>query len=300
MALNSDRIQDNIGKLRKIYKNPAKLRTPKRVHHLRTRTRRIEALLPAAHLDSGRNARRLLRELRPARKRAGKVRDMDVLTAHLLELKVDRNGERDCQVQLLEHLGSERYRQGKKLEREVRKHRADVRARLRRLSREIQSATESNTRSNAGTRAPRTNAAAAALELANELSDPKTLSRTNLHPYRKKVKQLRYVLKSAQGNPDEKFTDALDACKDAIGEWHDWEELIAIANEVLDHGRGCKLIEQLKTVARQKFETALGVTNEMRSRFVPGQRFGKSAKKPASARPVLQVASALARRTLAS
>ncbi len=301
MALDRERIQNNIEKLRKIFKNPAKLRAPKRVHDLRTRTRRIEALLPAAQFDTGRNGKRLLRELRPIHKRAGKVRDMDVLTAHLLELGVDRDSEGDCQVQLLEHLGEKRYRQGKKLEREVRKRRANIRARLKSLSRDIHSATEPRDGKNTDSdRKPRVNAAASALDLASELSGPKTLGRTNLHPYRLKVKQLRYVLKSAEGSSDREFVDALGASKDAIGEWHDWEELVAIANDALDHGR-CKLIGRLKIVAGEKFEAALETTNQMRAKFVLGRGARKSVKRPFSVkRPELQAANDLARAKLAS
>lgn len=302
MALDSDRIQNNVQKLRKIFKNPAELRMPKRVHDLRTRTRRIEALLPAAQFHIGRNGRRLLRTLRPIRKRAGKVRDMDVLTSLLLELDLDRDSERDCKVQLLEHLGNERYRHGRKLEREVRKNRTNVRARLKRLSIDIQSETEPNHDNNGdNARGPRVNLAAAALELANKLSGPKALSRANLHPYRLKVRELRYILKSAEQNADKEFVDALSACKNAIGEWHDWEELLAIASEVLDHGRGCKLIAQLNSISREKFEKALKTTNEMRSKFVPGHRARRSARKPFSTKqPGLQAANDLARAQLAS
>jgi CHAD domain-containing protein len=302
MALDSGRIQNNIRKLRKIFKDPVTLRTPKRVHDLRTRTRRIEALLPAAQFASGRNAKRLLRALRRIRKRAGKVRNMDVLTSHLLELDVDRDREGNCAVQLIESLGEERYRQGKKLERKVRKRRAEIRERLKRLAGDLQSATAPNGGGNTdNAREPRVNAAASALELASALSEPKMLSRTNLHPYRLKVKQLRYVLKSAKGNTHAEFIDALGACKDAIGEWHDWEELAAIAGDVLDHGRECKLIAQLKIVARDKFGAALEVTNQMRAKFVPGHRAGKSARKPLPLKqPALQFANALARGKLAS
>lgn len=305
MALDSGRIQNNIRKLRKIFKSPAKLKAPKRVHDLRTRTRRVEALLPAIDLDSSRNAKRLLRDLRPIRKRAGKLRDMDVLTAHLLELDVDRDNEGDCVVQLLEHLGQERHRQGKRLEREVRKRRADVRARLKRLSRDIASATQPNRnrkhhRPDAAA-GPRVNASATAMELASELSDPKTLGPANLHPYRLKVKELRYILKAAEGNADPQFVQALGACKDAIGDWHDWQTLAAIATGVLDHGRACKLIEQLKGVTRRKFATALAMTNEMRSKFVTRQHNRPSAEKPIAVRqPGLEAANALAQRKLAS
>ncbi len=186
MALDSRRIQKNFRKLRNIFKNSAKLRSPQPVHDLRTRTRRVEALLRNAGIDRGRGAKHLLGDLRPIRKKAGDVRDMDVLTSHLLELNIDRAGEGDCEVQLLEHLGEERHRLGKKLQRAVRKNRAGVRKRLKHPSDHIQSMIAphaSNTH-----RKRRVEAAASVLELVSGLSEPKTLNRTNLHPYRRELK----------------------------------------------------------------------------------------------------------------
>jgi len=73
----------------------------------------------------------------------------------------------------------------------------------------------------------------------------------------------------------------------------------------LDHGRGCKLIEQLKHVAGEKFDAALGPTNEMRGKFVKGSRQQPSTRpspnQPLAVKPPgLEVANALARRKLAS
>ena len=60
------------------------------------------------------------------------------------------------------------------------------------------------------------------------------------------------------------FVDRLGQVKDAIGEWHDWEALVAIGGDVLDHGRNCRLMKSLKNTAVAKFETALRLSETMR------------------------------------
>jgi CHAD domain-containing protein len=87
-----------------------------------------------------------------------------------------------------------------------------------------------------------------------------------LHLYRLKVKQLRYVLELAPDHP--KFVADLGEAKDAIGEWHDWEELIAIANEVLDHGSNCMLMRKLKETADSKFAFAHRVAENLRRNYL--------------------------------
>src|SRR6266403_1290528 len=113
MSLDPQRIQKTVSKLRKLVTKAPKRPTPDQVHDLRTHTRRFEAAVQALRLDSKRNERRLLRGLARVRKRAGKVRDMDVLTGHSTSLHVDK--DQDCLIQLVEHLGSARYRHAKKL-----------------------------------------------------------------------------------------------------------------------------------------------------------------------------------------
>jgi len=72
-------------------------------------------------------------------------------------------------------------------------------------------------------------AMATALKLSGELATPATLSRRTLHPYRLKVKDLRNVLKMATDADRSGFVTRLGEIKDAIGERHDWETLMAIA-----------------------------------------------------------------------
>ena len=56
---------------------------------------------------------RMLRELGRLRKRAGKVRDMDVLTGFALTARTE--GEQDCLVQLIERLGAARAKHARRL-----------------------------------------------------------------------------------------------------------------------------------------------------------------------------------------
>jgi CHAD domain-containing protein len=103
--------------------------------------------------------------------------------------------------------------------------------------------------------------------LSNELAAPATLNRKNLHAYRLKIKELRYVLEMADDRGYRDFIDKLSSVKDAIGEWHDWEELIAITEDVLDHKANCRLLREVKAITVHKYENALSLTNKMRERL---------------------------------
>src|SRR5204863_9647563 len=99
--------QTAVCQLRKLLKNPPSQPTPEQINSLSTHTRRFESTLDALGHDSKRNERRALRDLGRLRGRAGKIRDMDVLTAHAVTVHPDQ--EQDCLVRLLEHLGAECY-----------------------------------------------------------------------------------------------------------------------------------------------------------------------------------------------
>jgi CHAD domain-containing protein len=97
---------------------------------------------------------------------------------------------------------------------------------------------------------------------------PHRLNRQNLHPYRLRVKQLQNVLRLGEGSNDREFLKALGRVKDAIGEWHDWEELQAIAVKVLNHGTKCEMIRQIRNACAEKYDTALSEAQKMRRRYM--------------------------------
>src|SRR5262245_29882922 len=136
MALDADHIRQSTKKLRKLLKALPNQPGPEQVHHLRTHVRRLEAGLEALGIDSRHNERRLLRTLARLRKCAGKIRDRDVLTGHASTVHLA--GEQDCLVQLLEHLGAERYRYARKMREVNQKQAPELRRRLERTANRLE------------------------------------------------------------------------------------------------------------------------------------------------------------------
>jgi CHAD domain-containing protein len=271
MALDPNRVYKPVKKLRKMVKRIRKQPLPEQVHDLRTNTRRLEATMTALSLDSRRNARKLLKDLSRIRKRAGKVRDMDVLTA--CAATIDAGEEQDCKVQLLEHLGAERRKLAKNLHTTVAKNAQPVRRRLKQFSDEIDRFLCLDEDHACDPAKASAQAAAAALALSSELATtPARLGRQNLHPYRLKVKELRNVLRMAKGDANKKSVETLGTVKGLIGEWHDWEELLATAQPVLDHGSNCRIIRELKKIANDKYEQALAAAKNMRRKYLRKDR----------------------------
>jgi CHAD domain-containing protein len=124
-------------------------------------------------------------------------------------------------------------------------------------------------------------AAGSAVTLAVQLAEPRRLDKRNLHPYRLKVKELRNVLEMAS-NPKTGFVDDLSKVKDAIGEWHDWEELVSIAEKKLDHGNRCGLVAELKRIAGQKYDHALALAQELRQTYLQNSDSRKKSSSTAS------------------
>src|ERR1700675_3376514 len=115
---------------RNLVKLSSELR-PQNVHGIRTGTRRLQILLGELSPKLNRNQKKLLKLLGRLRKRAGKVRDLDVQSAALRSLKVPREPRR--KTQLVNQLIELRAQQEKKLRKAVDK--ASVREIRKRLKR---------------------------------------------------------------------------------------------------------------------------------------------------------------------
>ena len=130
MSFAADQIRKQPRKLGKTVRKLPIDTGAKRVHDLRTRTRRMEAMLQALHLDSRKNERRLLKAVKPVRKKAGKVRDMDVLTGFALSTRLDN--EKPFLVRLLEHLGTQRGKHARILQKIANARVPEIKKRLKR------------------------------------------------------------------------------------------------------------------------------------------------------------------------
>jgi CHAD domain-containing protein len=93
----------------------------------------------------------------------------------------------------------------------------------------------------------------------------------NLHDFRVKVKELRYVLQLADdGNGH--FMKALDKVKGQIGTWHDWQQLHTIAKEVLDGQDHQAAIGAIAEIENDKFDQALKSAQALRRRYLNAQQ----------------------------
>lgn len=267
MPLDSKRAHKPIRKLRKLLKRMPKEPTAEQVHDLRTNTRRFEATVAALKLNKGRKRRRMLKDLAGVRKKAGKVRDMDVLTGYTAALG-DSRDEENCRIQLLEFLGAKREIQAKKLHVTVAKRAKKTREALKKISAKLEAVLCENGDNGCDKSVAPSKATASALKFESDLVNPKRLNRSNLHSYRLKVKQLQNVLRLAENEAGREFVDTLGSVKDAIGEWHDWEELLAIAKDVLDHGNNCALLRTVKQNCELKYGSAMAEAEKMRKSYL--------------------------------
>lgn len=236
------------------------------IHDFRMNSRRVEATLEVLSLDSGGKGWRASKTLSRLRKRAGKIRDMDVLTNYASNLP-HPDDETDCSVRLLEHLGAERRKHARKFHVDAKHSAAKLDRRLRRISKRVESALPAKASPGSRRNTAASDVAAAALKLVSELASASRVGRKNLHSYRLKVKELQNLLKMADNGGSE-FVKELGELKDAIGEWHDWDELIAIAEDVLDHGARCNLIRELKRTREKKLWSALAQFERTRRKYL--------------------------------
>src|SRR4051794_11061283 len=117
MALDVNSIGKSFKKLRKLLKNFPNPPAAEDVHDIRTHTRRIEAIVGAFQLDGKKAGKSLIKHLKPIRKAAGDVRDMDVLTD--LAASIEPNGDSDCRLKLIQHLSGRRTKAATKLVKQV-------------------------------------------------------------------------------------------------------------------------------------------------------------------------------------
>jgi CHAD domain-containing protein len=244
---------------------------PDSVHRFRTGTRRLQILLGELSPKLDRNEKKLLRLLGRIRKRAGKVRDLDVQSAALRSLKVPREPRR--KTQLVNQLIELRAQQEKKLRKAVDK--ASVREIRKRLKR---AAGRFDLKASRDPLA----VAKAMLETVDRAGAP--LTETVLHQYRILSKRARYAAEFAKPSAQaDQFIAQLKRIQDASGDWHDWLTLTQTANQHLGDVRESPLVAELHNVTGAKFRRAVAVLSQMRGKQVADSRHAAMPSVPAAA-----------------
>jgi CHAD domain-containing protein len=248
--------------LEKLGRRPA----PETVHKFRTSSRRVEVLVSdLAERQTG-NDKKLVKLLGRLRKKAGRVRDLDVQSTALRSLKIPQEPGRKSQ--LMRTLAEERSKREQKLVKSVdKKTVAEVRKRLKRSASTLEFPKNADPLSLARAR-------------VNQLQvDEGAISETTLHQFRIVGKRARYIAELADKSAQKaRLIARLNHVQDVIGDWHDWVQLSQRAEKLFGGVQDSPLVAALRNVTRAKFRQAVNTLTETRAAL--------AGKKPASATPI--------------
>lgn len=254
MSLDLDRASKTVRKLRRLLKSTDAAPTPEAVHKLRTHCRRLEAMLHGFPNCAGNQADRLLKMIKPVRRAAGQVRDMDVLIAKAAPLCT--GPECEPLIRLLEHLAEMRNKGAQRLRKVVCQRGPKLRRKLKRVQHSLEQ--------NASADAPALSESPAGPQiLAAELEHWPKLHRDNLHEFRIRVKELRYMLQFA-GARNEQRLESFANVKDTAGDWHDWLELQKVAEQIVNGESDADVLRTIRERTHEKLRAAMTAANALR------------------------------------
>ena len=215
------------------------------VHGFRTTTRRLETLLEQLLPERDRNQKKLLKMLNGIRRRAGKVRDLDVQLAALRSLKVPQEPRR--KTQLMHRLIELRAKHEKKLRKLLTKNAIrELRKRLKRGAKDVRPESSRD-------------ALTLARAMLNEVVRPAgPVSEDLLHQYRTVVKRARYAAEFAPKSAEAtQFISQVKRLQDTVGNWHDWLLLTQAAAKRLGDVNQSSLVAVLHNLTGSKFRYAV-------------------------------------------
>jgi len=238
---------------------------PENVHKFRTSSRRVEVLLSDLAENRTGNDKKLLKLLGRLRKKAGRVRDLDVQSGALRSLKIPQEPGRKSQ--LMRTLAEERVRREKKLAKSLDKRTVgEVRKRLKRTIASLEIPENADPLSRAR-------------QKLNDLEvDQGVVTEKTLHQFRIAGKRARYLAELAGKDAEAtRLIALLNHMQDVIGDWHDWVQLADRAEELFGGVQDSALVSALRNITRAKFRQAVNTLTETRAAL--------AGKKPISVMP---------------
>jgi CHAD domain-containing protein len=280
MALSSERVQRIFRKTERELDRLSSEKHAKSIHDFRTSARRLETLLEDLSPCRNRNQKKLLKMLRGIRRRAGKIRDLDVQLEALRSLKIPQEPRR--KTQLMQGLIELRLKREAKLCKLL--HKQDIREINRRL-RQAYKAFETDDASDP--------LMAARKILASASAPGSSMDAKKLHRCRIAVKRARYAAELAEKSPAAtEFIAALERMQDALGNWHDWQLLTETARKRLGEVNESSLVAVLHNVTQGKFREAVKAVNAPESVREAVQAMPPAAKSIKKSVPVIDEAAA--------
>ena len=258
MSVDQKRIRSLFRKLERQSAKLTKEPQPQDVHQFRTATRRVQAVLEELVPEPDRNQKKLLKQLAKLRRRAGRVRDLDVQINALRSLRLSEEPGR--KTQLLRTLIELRSKREKKLVAAI------DGATLRDLRRRLKRAEASLIR-----RLPELDPLARALRMLARVSAAQaTLDEGVLHKYRLAGKRIRYIaeLSTARSQAEPVITQ-LRSMQDALGDWHDWLALANTVKKLAGDVPHSGLLAAVNNITRAKLRDAMQAVMETKSALLP-------------------------------
>jgi CHAD domain-containing protein len=253
MVLDRDHTRTTLRKLSRQLSQLSARPTPESVHRFRTSSRRVEVLVADLARKRSGNDTKLLKQLARLRKKAGRLRDLDVQTASLRSLKIPQQPGRKSQ--LMSTLVEERSRRERKLVKALdKKTVAELRKRLRRAASDLE--------------IPKNvDPLALAMKRVTELElEPGAVTEKTLHRFRIAGKRARYIAELADKNAEAtRLIEQLKHMQDVIGDWHDWLQLTERAEKLFGAVQDSALVAALSNLTRAKFRQAVHTLTETRS-----------------------------------
>ena len=216
---------------------------PRHVHRLRTTIRRVETLVASVPLDLNKKQKTALEELATLRRRAGKVRDFDV---QLDLLGAIANGSTATDKSLLaEFLQGKREKQAGRLQSASAKFKTSKFPMIiKGVFQHVAAASQTARQADALSRAEEDLAG-----LSEEFADQQSLKASVLHDVRIRLKKIRYLAEQAEESERQKhFLGEMRSVQDALGTWHDWEELANTAEGQFGDRANCPLLLEIRAL----------------------------------------------------
>jgi CHAD domain-containing protein len=237
----------------KLERNLSKLAAkphPENVHGFRTATGRLRVLLEELVPGRTNNQKKLLKALGRIRRRAGKVRDLDVQLTTLRSLKFAQDPRRKTELTqaLIELRGEHEKRLRKLLTKEAVRQ---IRGRLKRTFKKTKPDDA-------------VDPLAAARKILQRVTLPigplgaQSLTEDVLHQLRIAVKRARYAAEFAPKSVEAgQFIAQLKRLQDVLGSWHDWLTLTHSASDRFGDLRESAMVAAVNNVTRGKFRQAV-------------------------------------------
>jgi len=245
--------------------------SPEQVHKLRTTSRRIKVAERNLELNGRQDD--LIGDIDRLRKRAGKLRDLDVQLLLVQEL-----GDRPGVSTLREFLEARRAKAERKLlERTLELNNRKTRATLTELAGKLKESAPASK-----VYVARTQAALAKLQAR---LDPDRLREDDeyLHDLRIRIKKARYIAEGDLSESGVRLAERLKTVQDAIGKWHDWLQLLGNAERQLDESAAAALLAQIRSWTASSRSAAVSAVEDLLEKPAPQKKRPATSGRPTSA-----------------